>query len=77
MFQLPLRVRGDILRVDRVRAGDVRQRDGPDHHRLHRGALPRHLPPLPLAHRQQAQSCRQAHHSHLGTLLESRRPSGY
>lgn len=76
LFQLPLRVWRDILRADRVRAGDIRQRNGLDDHGLHRGAIPRHLPPLPLSYRQQAQSCRQAHHSYLDTLLVSRCPSG-
>lgn len=76
MFQLPVRVWGDFLRADWLRTGDLRQRYGPHDYRLHRRAIPRYLSSLPVTHGQQAQSCCQAHHSHLDTLAVPRRPSG-
>ena len=49
LVQVPVRVRRDFLHNSRPGRGDVDQRLGPHHHRIHRRTIFGHLPPVPLA----------------------------
>lgn len=71
LLALPLRLRSRILLFAWHVRGNVGERNGLDHHRVHGRTLPGDLSSVPVAHDVEAVASGQAHSSHLagGDLL--------
>lgn len=74
--QVSVRLRRGVLRATRPRLRDLSQRHGPHHHRVHRGALRRHLSPVLRADTQQAIPRSATRPGHLGCGLSLRYTPG-